>query len=242
MNFLPRTSVERHGNFFTLIELLVVIAIIAILASMLLPALSKARAAAQSISCVSNQKQMGLAGALYQGDFDEYFLPGFGSVKGGNTYFPDILMYAGYLNPGGFENVATFDNDSGKIFRCPSDGSGSFMWNWTKMKVSYSYNVFLHCFVPSANVYYDGLTIKRASELRKIGADSMMVLADHWRQVPAGAQRGYWDMLSDTTVAALDPLFWDLGINGAHNQAMNVLWADGHVSGKRDVGRFPAWY
>ena len=98
------TSMKKN---FTLIELLVFIAIIAILASMLLPALSKAREKARTIGCVNNMKQLGLYHAMYTQDNDGYFISALGQAAN-VTWLP--FQIALRVN----ENIA------GKALECPS--------------------------------------------------------------------------------------------------------------------------
>jgi prepilin-type N-terminal cleavage/methylation domain-containing protein/prepilin-type processing-associated H-X9-DG protein len=84
---------SRSRNGFTLIELLVVIAIIAILAGMLLPALSKAKAKAKGTLCSSNLRQMSLATRFYADDFRDHVPPVVGEV--GEYWFHQIAPYLG---------------------------------------------------------------------------------------------------------------------------------------------------
>ena len=149
---------RRSRNAFTLIELLVVIAIIAILAAILFPVFAQAREKARAISCLSNQKQLGLAVLMYVQDYDEAMPLAYINVGFGGTGGPFSNFYESW-----WAMIYPYSK-SGPVTRCPSNPNNnttvsSIVDNALGLKTSYGVNTFDFSWVKGAfsrSPGYDG--------------------------------------------------------------------------------------
>ncbi|HTV62074.1 MAG TPA: prepilin-type N-terminal cleavage/methylation domain-containing protein [Verrucomicrobiae bacterium] len=233
MRFRSTGTRRRTVAGFTLIELLVVIAIIAILAALLMPALSRARKSAQTAACLDDLNQLEMSCHLYSTDFNDYLVPnqvgGFvsapsstnapNSVANPDSWCPGLAPYD--ATPTNVEIGLLFPyNKSPAIYHCPADVSTVVGYPNLLRTRSYCMDISLGCIDLTTNVYY------KYTEIRAPQPSNLFVFIDTQEQDifdgtfgifgPDGPESFYAD-------------YWlDLPAD-RHDQGANLSFADGHV-------------
>jgi prepilin-type N-terminal cleavage/methylation domain-containing protein/prepilin-type processing-associated H-X9-DG protein len=236
---VPRPPQAAHrAPAFTLIELMVVVAIIAILSAMLLPALARAKGAAQKADCVSNVRQLGLATQMYWGDNNSRSFPYVqsGTTNNGKLYWFGWIRDSSPQFP---EGQRPFDLSAGGLFPylngcdvrlCPSPAwsSPQFRRKGTNVIFSYGCNAFVFGGPGGSGVMNEPALAHPATTALYADAAQADPFSD-----PADPMFQEWYYVNLQTSYA-KPGNYPNG-HFRHAQKANVSFADGHVGAESMV-------
>lgn len=211
----------KQPRGFTLIELLVVISIISLIISILLPALSQARKAAQSIQCASNLRQMALISTVYSTEYNEAILPVYiGTGASTRTFIVYLRDFYGF---------------SEDAMLCPA-ATDTYTWSGKPFTDSRRNKIYSY----GANVHTVGntdspSTLRKHEDLlgRRAVFAQLILYADS--EADTHLRKG---LGSDVTAMIQRNSFYEEGVSGPgswypvgmrHNQNANVAMFDGHV-------------
>ncbi|MBO5923256.1 MAG: prepilin-type N-terminal cleavage/methylation domain-containing protein [Lentisphaeria bacterium] len=213
-NHLNSTHGWVKQNCFTLIELLVVIAIIAILAAMLLPALSAARERARTSSCTANLKQIGVAHRMYLDDNQGFYAcpttPN-SSRKGYLAWYSDKAI------PGYLQQTVTSDTKVQSILLCPSNDGRYDSGGGARRNFNYAHSVHI------GDNKYSGNNVMNEVQLKDPSAKAMAADSEITDATKNPPSVGYRIAVSSGKYST------GMGVGDYHGKAANMLFADFHV-------------
>jgi len=230
-------------KLFTLIELLVVIAIIAILASILLPALNQARNAARKTTCLNIMKQFGTANQLYAASYDDFAVPGLKSGRAwkDNKTFFDIVGCSYDTVEGYDPNKNLFVGRIDGRMICPNATVAFNTANTTAVKngyhqVAYSYGMSSEDFAASEGAWANGDRNAPFKLPRVMNPSQRILFADavNWA-LRIGNMETY--LVQGETAATY------MGAAYRHSARANICMYDGHVEtqGPAEVKKERRW-
>ena len=231
------TPIQKKS--FTLIELLVVIAIIAILAAMLLPALSKAREKARTTSCVNNLRQLGMAFIQYGDAFDGYYPLYDNNNANTGRFWHNVITEFGF--GGGKISCGSFDPKKyPKCFACPSAceptfGSSGGWENGTYSTDAVSYGMNYNGIGHGLTTWNETCKVDRLDR-----PTETVLLTDCSARVfnnlmfiiypPYGTKNDNGSQIGRGRDRSSTARNTNWGVADWHNAGTNILWVDGHVT------------
>lgn len=212
---------------FTLTELLIVIAIIAILSSILLPALSKAKESAHAISCANNLKQWALGAFSYSQDYNDYFFATKMISQDSNPRLKEWRYVASpvaqyFLNGVTGEINEKWREAGTSLNACPSQSNEKVTFGGN----DYSWRFF--SYLPNGAITANHILStstcadQRPLKLVQVKNPSEIIYMNDSVDAVLGQSNGVWYTTSN----------YRDRIGAIHNKKANIMWADGHVSGK----------
>jgi len=225
-----QTKTIRYGNpltsnRFTLIELLVVISIIAMLASILLPALQRARETVKQTNCQNNLKQVTTGIFLYSSDYQDYYPPHYYS---GNGYWPGWLWDGKYINSKNYVCASRVFGDPALLdaYNRLKNGTITGKLDTAFPYIDYGYNYCYLAYKWNDTSKFDSPRtggIKNPSQTVLVGETSS-----------ANRKTGFFAAYSEYN--ASQPVIYPM-----HGGTTAVAWCDGHVAIIRSSGKGEIW-